>query len=193
MISAIVLAAGKSSRMGENNKLLLPYKNSTIIGTVLDELKNSLVDEIIVVGRPENNIYSLVKNDASYKYVVNENSDDGLTSSIHCGMREAQSQASGYIICHGDMPLLNYNDYNILINKYLDINDKVILLPIKNKKRGNPVLFSSHFKEEILALESSNGCKPIVAKNSFFVSEVVVNNSNYFTDIDTADDYDSIS
>ncbi len=192
MISAIVLAAGKSSRMGEINKLLLPYKKSTILGTVLQELKKSLVGEIIVVSHAENNVYQLVKNDATYKYVVNENAKDGLTTSIQCGIRAADPQASAYLICLGDMPMLEFTDYNLLINSYLQGKNKVILVPVFEYERGNPVLFSTHFKDEILALKSTNGCKPVVLNNPDFVSEIIVDNKHYLSDIDTMKDYNQI-
>ncbi len=193
MISAIVLAAGKSLRMGDENKMLLPFKDSTILETVLDHLKQSLIDEIIVVINPDNSTNNIAKDQGKISYVVNEHANQGLTSSIQQGIRTASNNSNAYLICLGDMPTLNTNDYNLLINKYLNSKSKVILVPVYNKKRGNPVLFTSHFRDELLQLKSTNGCKPVALYNSRFLSEIDVTNKSYFTDIDTSDDYSRVS
>ena len=189
MISAIVLAAGKSSRMGAENKMLLPFRGSTVIGTVLNALEQSLADEIIVVENKETNIGQQLDHNAKVKFVTNLAADQGLTTSIQCGIREASNNNSGYLVCLGDMPLLTNNDYNLLINKLLENNNKAILIPKFNNKRGNPVLFSSHFKEEILGLEEKIGCKPVVVANDNLVNEVPFSNNHCHVDIDNMKDY----
>ena len=192
MISAIVLAAGKSARMGKINKMLLPYKESTVIGTVVAALGKSLVDEIIIVDNQDARIVDHFDINASLKFVTNLDADQGLTSSIQCGVKAVSQNPTGILVCLGDMPLLNSIDYNLLINKLLSIKYKAILMPIHNNKRGNPVLFSPHFKEEILSLQDGNGCKPVVVANNDFVIEIPFANSNCHVDIDTMDDYKRI-
>jgi len=157
MISAIVLAAGKSARMGAINKMLLPYKGNTVIGTVLHELQQSLVDEIIIVDNQNLHIKERLNEFPSVNFVTNLNTDGGLASSIQCGVNEASGSATGFLICLGDMPLLISDDYNSLINNFITIDNKVIILPTHDNKRGNPVLFSAHFKDEILDLQDGNG------------------------------------
>ena len=189
MISAIVLAAGKSSRMGKVNKMHLPYKESSVIGTVVDELDKSLVDEIIIVENLDGRIAEHLAYNVSLKFVTNPDADQGLTSSIQCGINATSTNTDGFLICLGDMPLLTNIDYNLLINKLLDNNNKVILLPLYDNKRGNPVLFSSQFKKEILQLPDKSGCKPVVAANKNLVIEVPLANNHCHKDIDTMDDY----
>ena len=190
MISAIVLAAGKSSRMGVINKMLLPFKKSTVIGTVVTALDQSKVDEIIVV---ENNEASIAKHlDAKpkLKYVVNKDFEAGLTSSIQCGIKASNRKSDGFLICLGDMPLHTKTDYNLLIDNYLENKRKVILLPIYSDKRGNPVLFSADFKAEILGLaNSTGGCKPVVVVNKNYIVEVPFSTNSCHIDIDTMEDY----
>jgi molybdenum cofactor cytidylyltransferase len=189
MISAIVLAAGKSSRMGAENKMLLPFKGSTMISLVIAALDLSLVEEIIVVENHETNIAQQLEYSAKVKFVINLAAEQGLTTSIQCGIKAASSSATAYLICLGDMPLLTNNDYNILINKTLENSDKVILIPKFNNKRGNPVLFSSHFKDEILRLGEKSGCKPVVVANDNFVNEVPFPDNHCHVDIDNLEDY----
>lgn len=192
MISAIVLAAGKSARMGKVDKMLLPYKESTVIGTVVDELGNSLVDEIIIVENHYCQISEHLDTNVGLKFVTNEDADEGLTSSIQCGVNAASKNSSGYLICLGDMPLLTSNNYNLLINNFIGVKNKVILMPIHDDKRGNPVLFSANFKEDILLLEDKSGCKPVVTANNDLVIEVPFPNSSCHIDIDTMEDYKRI-
>ncbi len=192
MISAIVLAAGNSSRMGTDNKMLLPFRGSTVIGTVISALEQSLVDEIIVVKNHETNISQELDYGNKVKFVTNSAANQGLTTSIQCGINKASSSTNGYLICLGDMPLLTKTDYNILIKKSLKSENKVILIPKFNNKRGNPVLFSSHFKEDILLLEDKSGCKPVVIANKDLVIEVPFSTNNCHIDIDTMEDYKRI-
>ena len=145
MISAIVLAAGESLRMGEENKMLLPFKDTTIIGAVLEAINKSLVDEIIVVDRQNSNLGSQLENNKSVQIVTNKNAAKGLTTSIQCGVNASSDLSEGYLICLGDMPLITNKDYNMLINRFITIKSKAIIVPIHNGKRGNPVLFSKHF------------------------------------------------
>lgn len=196
MLTAIVLAAGRSTRMGKNNKMLLPFGNSTIIETVLSEIVNAKVDKVILVVDDlaflKNNRFE--KNDI--EVVVNKNSGTGLTSSIQKGVVNALPE-SDLIICLGDMPLLKSNDYNLLINNLLQIKSQVIIQPKKGNKTGNPIIFSHHFRDEVLGLNESNGCRPIVKSNLKYLERIPVSNEHYFLDIDTEDDYqnmlDSIS
>ena len=76
--------------------------------------------------------------------------------------------------------------------KFLKNNNKVILLPLHDNKRGNPVLFSAHFKDEILALPDGNGCKPVVVANEDYIHEVPFSSNSCLVDIDTMADYKKI-
>ena len=79
-----------------------------------------------------------------------------------------------------------------VINNNLIPDTKFILLPSSSEKRGNPVLFSSHFKSDILTLENNNGCKPLVITNQDCVIEIPFTSNHCHTDIDTMEDYKRI-
>jgi molybdenum cofactor cytidylyltransferase len=193
MISAIVLAAGKSARMGAINKMLLPFKGSTVIGTVLRELQQSLVDEIIIVDNQNLHIKEHLNEFPSVNFATNLIDDGGLASSIQCGVHVANDSTTGFLICLGDMPLLTSEDYNSLINKLIRTKSKVIVLPTHNNKRGNPVLFSADFRQEILELKDGNGCKPVVMANRTYILEVPYSSNSCHVDIDTVEDYKNLS
>ena len=188
MISAIVLAAGKSVRIGKGNKMLLPFGESTILGTVISSLEQSLVDEVIIV-TDDNIISNQVSTAGKAKFVVNKEANKGMTTSIQCGVKTTSTKVSGFMICLGDMPTLTKDDYNLLINNYLDASGEVILVPIQKARRGNPVLFSHHFLDQIMSLESMQGCKPLLLSFPSYVIEVPVTNDHFFIDIDSKADY----
>ena len=191
MISAIVVAAGESSRMGNVDKLSLPFRSSTIFETVLEELQASNVDEIIVVKKDSKS--SLGRSQFSKaRYAENPNAEDGLTSSIQSGVRAADKSSKFFLICLADMPLITSIDYNILIKNALINQGKVIYQPSNGSSRGNPVLFSNHFKESILNLSEPHGCKPILLNNSQYVQKTSTTNPCFYTDIDTQTDYDNL-
>lgn len=189
MISAIVLAAGKSTRMGKVNKLLLPFAESTIIGTTVNEIRQSKVEEIIIIENQSTLISEHLPANKQVKIVINKDPDQGLTSSIQCGVKSARQNTTGFLICLGDMPLLKQQDYNLLIDSFLENNSEGIIMPIFEGKRGNPVLFSASFKNDILALKSTGGCKPVVVAHNKAVIEVPFESSNCHLDIDTTEDY----
>ena len=189
MISAIVLAAGKSSRMGAANKMLLPFGESTILGSVVSNLEKSLVNEVVIVTDSEDAIGKQLTSYSNTKIVVNKDADMGMTTSIQCGVKATSSKSKGFMICLGDMPALDNDDFNLLINNYLDKTNEVILVPKRDNRRGNPVIFSHHFLDHIMKLESMNGCKPLLLSFPSYVVEVPVLNEHFFLDIDTKADY----
>lgn len=190
MITAIVLAAGKSSRMPGKNKMFLPFRDSFVVSNVIAELIVSKVDEIIAVTDSEEhiNVLAIV---TKVRTVVNENADKGMTSSIQKGVLEADEK-SHYMVCLGDMPLIASKEYDLLIDNFLSNPDKAIVQPITGQRPGNPVLFSNHFRSEILNLQEANGCKPIVQTNRQFVKQIEVSSQSFFIDIDTMEDYQKI-
>ena len=188
MISAIILAAGSSSRMGNNNKLLLPWKESTIIGTIVDLLIVSEAGEILVVtGFEEEDVRNQLKG-RPVEYFYNEHFEGGMTSSIQCGVKNAGSTSDGYLICLSDMPQLETEDYNRMIRAFSS-DKKQIYIPEHNGKNGNPVLFSSHFKNAIIDHGEPEGCKGIVKENRSLVTRVAYDNDRILRDIDTREDY----
>jgi molybdenum cofactor cytidylyltransferase len=193
MITAIVLAAGNSTRMGPINKMLLPIGGSSVVGTTINALIHSLVDGIIVIENQDGSIAKHLDQNLKVKVICNKDAEQGLTTSIQCGVNAANNKTTGFLICLGDMPMLTSNDYNLLINKLIEQNKKVIVLPIFEEKRGNPVLFSRHFKDEILKLKEKNGCKPVVLNNEIFVREVPFSNNHCLADIDTMEGYKKLA
>ena len=190
MISAIVLAAGTSTRMGAKNKLTLPFNKSTFIETVVDELLASHVDEVIVVvGHEEENIRAFLNNRA-LTFTFNDNFASGMTSSIQSGIKATSENSKGYLICLSDMPFLTAIDYNTMIHGIS--GNKEILLPYCQDQKGNPVFFSGHFKNDLLNHQEPEGCRGVVADNRSYVKKIIFDNNHILKDVDTEDDFREI-
>lgn len=189
-VSAILLAAGLSSRMDGPNKLLLPWGKTTLIEHMLSEVLLSDVEEVVLVlGRDADKIKGLAESHPKLKIVEHPQYESGMTSSIQAGVREAKGNA--YMICLSDMPFLNPSDYNAIIHYYQSAlnTSKDILLPQFEGKRANPVIFNSCYKQAILNHKESNGCSGIVKRHTDRVIRFEVVNDHFVLDIDTLSDY----
>ncbi len=190
MISAIVLAAGLSTRMGGVNKLLLPFKGKTVIVTVVENIINSGIEEVIVVtGNNADKVQNLIKH-LPVKIIYNDDFKKGMTSSIQKSVSIAQGDS--FMICLGDMPFVTHEDYlqiSIFFKKQRQLNEACICIATHKNKRGNPVIFSSFYKEAILTHTDMEGCKEIISTNKLNVYNVEMKCENILKDIDTVDDY----
>ncbi len=187
MVSAILLAAGSSRRMGKQNKLLLPWNGRPMIARVAEQIQRSKAGEIIVVlGHEAEKIRSALAN-FKLSFACNAQHEKGMTSSIQTGIRASSPNSSGYLICLGDMPRLQTEDYDAIIREIS--GQKEILLPLYRGKRGNPVFFSRHFKGEILAHTEAEGCRKILQTHPQLLRTIPMANDHILHDIDKPEDY----
>ena len=191
MISAIILAAGESRRMGVQNKLLLQIDSEVLIRKFVKSVSNSLVDAVLVVVGFEAEKIKAVLHDQAVKFVENPSYEEGMTTSIQSGVKASSNESTGLMICLADMPFAETSDLNLLIqafNDYRSTESSLIIVPVFQGKRGNPVLFSEVFREKILT-HKCEGCREIVRQFPHYVKEVSMENENMLRDIDTPVDY----
>ena len=190
-ITAVFLAAGTSSRMGEANKLLLNFNDKPMVVYCFQKLKKSSINQIIIVtGYEHTFIQKALKNHHNY-FIHNEDYENGMTGSIQKGINAEKHNTDAYLICLSDMPFLNTSDYDFLLDEFRRSyqNKSLIIVPNSKGRSGNPVIFSKHFKDEILSHKSPNGCKEIIKSNANAVIKVLLENESAFGDIDTMEDY----
>ena len=191
MISAIILAAGESLRMGVQNKLLLQIDSEVLIRKFVKSVSNSLVDAVLVVVGFEAEKIKAVLHDQAVKFVENPSYEEGMTTSIQSGVKASSNESTGLMICLADMPFAETSDLNLLIqafNDYQSTESSLIIVPVFQGKRGNPVLFSEVFRDKILT-HKGEGCREIVRQFPHYVKEVSMENDNLLRDIDTPEDY----
>lgn len=163
MTSAIVVAAGLSKRMGNVNKLLLPFQGKALFLHIIDELLELRLNEIIIVVGHEYDSVIAALNNREVKIIYNEEYEKGLTSSIQAGVLFSNSEVDNYLICLSDMPFVKKKHIMELLNHHHFKNQ--ITIPKIKEKRSHPILFSATFKDEILNHKDMDGCKRIIQKN----------------------------
>lgn len=192
-IGAVFLAAGTSSRMGKSNKLLLPFREKYLVQHTFTALQKSNIDQLVIVtGHQANQIENALGRPNNF--VHNPNYEEGMTRSIQTGILALNKDIDAFMICLADMPFLNTAHYNRMIKAYRDlpIHPPMILQPKVQTRTGNPVIFSSYFKESILAVTDTNGCKSVIKKNSEQVHHLSFKEEKLFFDIDRIEDYQKI-
>ena len=196
MISALILAAGESIRMGKQNKLLLPLGGETLMVKLVKSVCSSNVDQVLVVIGHEAEKISRELKDLPLIFVKNSNFRKGMTSSIKSGIEKVSLDCDGFLICMADMPLINSTEINTLLNAYFQKRvkgEKLIVVPVFQGQSGNPVLFSCEFRNEILEHKKESGCKNVIMNNYEYVKEIEMDNDNILVDVDTMEDFQSVS
>ena len=193
-LSAIVLAAGESRRMKERNKLLLLFRNTIVIRHVVENILAAGLDEVIVVlGHEAGKVQGALTN-LSVKFVLNENFEKGMTTSIQAGVKNASG--SGCMICLSDMVMINSGEYAMMKDEFLkqlEHDSTCICIPRYNNEKGNPVIFSSHYRDAILQHEEMEGCKAIVQQNKKHIHWIEMNTPHVLQDMDSPEDYEQLN
>ena len=187
MISAILLAAGQSKRMGGENKLTKEIQGTPLIKHSVKNILASSIDELIVVlGYQKEIIEKIIDKNERIKFVFNGNFESGMASSIKIGLNNLSKKTEAFFICLGDMPLINKDTYNQLIKSR---NNKEIIVPTYNGQQGNPILFSKSIKEKIMTIQGDVGAKKILELNKNKILNVEVGNQSIKKDFNTKDDF----
>ena len=190
-ISATILAAGSSQRMGDN-KLLLPFQDNTLINVVCKTIIDSYLKPVFVVTGFENKkvLESLPK--SIDKIVYNEEWSRGMATSINKAISSLPNNIDGNMIVLGDMPLITVKTINKLHQVFLNNNGNKIIYADYLGKQANPVIFPRKFFDEILHLNGDKGCKKIIYKNRKNSIGVPIDSSEVIFDCDTKDDYSDL-
>lgn len=187
MISAIVLAAGRSTRMGRN-KLVLPLDGKPVLQRVLDALKGSKVDEtVVVLGGGAEEVRRMIDLRGA-KVVVNRHYAEGMSTSIKAGLASVSRSADAVIIVLGDQPLLSAALVDSLIHGFLAEGAPVVV-PVHLRKRGNPVLFARSIFPEVMKISGDRGAKSVMEAHGDDVREVRAIGAGAAIDVDTPSDY----
>ncbi|MCZ6804888.1 MAG: nucleotidyltransferase family protein [Proteobacteria bacterium] len=192
-ITAIVLAAGESRRMGARNKMELIINGQELIRQTVSTILASNVNEIIVVTGYQADV---VRNSLIGLPVVKVHNDDyqqGQMSSVHKGLGKIEKVCDGIMVCLGDQPLLNCDDINYLITAFNTRAHGSILVPTYKGLRGNPIILSYKHRDRILSDKSNLGCKKLIEKKPELVCAVEMENDHVITDIDSPQDYEHLT
>ena len=192
-IHAVLLAAGRSERMGRNNKLLLNVDGIPLVRKSAINILNSKVTSMTVVtGFDENKIVNALSG-LNVNFVKNINFREGLSSSLKAGLANITPTPSAVIICLADMPKIQPEHINQLIENFDPLKGWEICIPTNNGKRGNPVLIGSRFFPYIFETSGDFGAKQVMKQHSDKIVEVEIGTSDIHFDIDTQDEYENFT
>jgi molybdenum cofactor cytidylyltransferase len=188
-ISAIILAAGESKRMGKP-KQLLPLGESTILGkTVANFLASQVSEVIVVVGYQAEKIKALLHS-KPVKIVLNPEYQQGMSTSISAGLKSIDDKAQGIMLVLADQPFIDSRTINRIIAGF-NAGGKGIAVPCYQGNRGHPVIFARKYEGELAALKGDVGGKEVIARHPDDFMEISVDSDGVIADIDTLDGYKS--
>lgn len=182
-VSAILLAAGRASRMGKL-KQLMPLGESTILEQTLDNLLGSKLSDIVVVlGYKAEDIRQRISG-RPVKLVVNPLYRQGMGTSIAAGLKFVDSQAEAVMLVLGDQPYVDSPTIDRLIEAFIG-SKKGIATPTYKGQRGHPLIFDRKYQAPLSRLKGDVGGREIIRENPGDVLEVPVDCEGILIDIDT--------
>ncbi len=186
-VSAILLSAGESSRMG-SLKALLPWRGSTLIQYQINALRSAGASEVVVVGGYKSDqILSSIQDQTGVVAIANPNYYLGKTTSIKAGLGNLSSGNSTILILAVDQPR-PVNLLSELISSHIT-SGKAITMPVFNGKSGHPILFSSILMSELMEIdEESEGLRAISRRYRESMNLVNVDSGIVNVDVNTPED-----
>ena len=189
-ISAIVLAAGESKRMGMT-KQLLDVGGKPLLQHILDRIRQTEVDEVILVlGHEAERVREKILA-PGVKWVLNPDYREGMITSIRQGLQALDPQSEAFFIVLGDQPGIEPRVYNLLIREFRNrFPQKSIVLPAYKGRRGHPALFSVKHRGEAFRIEGDRGFREVLEMVPQEVFLVDLESESIVHDLDTPEDYE---
>jgi molybdenum cofactor cytidylyltransferase len=186
-LAAIVLAAGRSTRMGGPNKLLAEINHRPLVRIAAEQALASRARPVIVVtGHQREQVVAAL---AGLDVVVVHNPDyaDGLSTSLKVGIAAVPVDADGAIVCLGDMPQVDASLIDRLLAAFDPEKGALVVVPTIEGKRGNPVVWSRRFFSELAAIDGDVGARHLIASYPEAIAEVPMTGNGALVDVDTPD------
>jgi len=197
VIPAIVLAAGKSTRMGRP-KATLPLDNGDTFLTriVRTFVEAGVEDVVIVIGHDADAIVaSFASADAAVsraRFVDNPNYEQGQLSSLLAGLNIVDRPGVvAVLLTLVDVPLVSVQTVRAVLERYHQTHAPVVR-PVHGDRHGHPVLIDRELFDQLRRADPTTGAKPIIRANVSPAGDVVVDDDGAFADADTPEDYERL-
>lgn len=189
MITAIVLAAGQSRRMGRP-KMLMPWGKTTVLKHVLDTVHAAGIEDIIVVtGGEREKVEAELMGASGVRAVFNaEHARGEMLSSIQCGLRGMKAEAEAALICLGDQPQIEEGSVRLVCEEF-DKSRAVLIVPSYQMRRGHPWLMARTQWNDFLDLRASQTPRDFLNLHAEEIHYVNVDTPSVIEDLDTPEDY----
>jgi molybdenum cofactor cytidylyltransferase len=183
-IAALVLAAGRSSRMGGANKLLQEVAGRPLVQHAAAAARDSRAEPVVVVTGHQADAVREALHGFEAAPVHNPDYAEGLSSSLKAGLDALPEDVDGVVVLLGDMPAVTAETIDRLIAAFDPPGGAAICMPERDGRRGNPVLLARRFFPELREIAGDVGAKPVIAEYPELVRGVPVD-ADVFTDLDT--------
>jgi molybdenum cofactor cytidylyltransferase len=184
-IAALVLAAGRSTRMGGPNKLIAEISRRPLVRIAAEEALASRARPVIVVTGHQRDQVEAALAGLPVRFVHNPDFAQGLGTSLRAGIAAVPADADGAIVCLGDMPQVDASLIDGLIRAFDPERSALVVMPTFEGKRGNPVLWSRRFFPDLMAIEGDVGARFLIGRYPEAVIEVPVDGKATLVDVDT--------
>jgi molybdenum cofactor cytidylyltransferase len=195
MIPAVVLAAGKSTRIGGRTKALLAVGDrDTFLSRIVRTFREAGVQEVVIVaGHEAERVVSAVNaGRLQARVVVNGDFESGQFSSVLAGLRAIdRPEVVAMLLTLVDVPMVSAETVRAVLQRYHDTHAPIVR-PVRGDLHGHPVLIDRGLFEALRGADPAEGAKPLVRAHVSLAGEVEVEDAGAFADVDTRQDYENL-
>ena len=187
-VSAVVLAAGQSRRMGAKNKLLMERDGIALVRRVVETALQAGVHDVVVVTGFEADRVRDALAGLDVRFVHNPHFEEGLSTSLRTGIGACADHARGALVMLGDMPDVAPDTIKRLCDGFRDADGTKICRPVHNDRQGNPVLWPAEFFPDMMDIAGDTGARELIQRYKDHMLKVECPDPAIHMDIDTPDD-----
>jgi molybdenum cofactor cytidylyltransferase len=191
-IAAVVLAAGRSTRMGAVNKMLVEIGGKPLVRIAAEQALASRAKPVIVVTGHERERVEAALAGLPVRFTHNRDYADGLGTSLKAGIAAVPEAADAAIVCLGDMPQVDRELIDKLIAAFDPDRGALVVVPSIGGRRGNPVVWSRRFFGDLMSIQGDIGARHLIGTYAEAVVEVPVADDAALTDVDTPESLSAV-
>jgi molybdenum cofactor cytidylyltransferase len=183
-VAAIVLAAGSSRRMGGSNKLLQPVEGIPMLRRVVNAALASRCTSLRVVTGAAADAVQACLAGLDVQFVNNPEHETGMASSLRCGLDALPPDVDAVVVLLADMPWIDGGHIDCLLAAF-DPRQPKIVAPVRDGRRGNPILWPREFFAEMAAVRGDVGARELLLRHASQIEAVIFDDDAIFADVDT--------
>jgi molybdenum cofactor cytidylyltransferase len=191
-IAAVVLGAGRSTRMGAVNKMIAEIGGKPLVRIAVEQAIASRASPVIVVTGHQRERVEAALAGLPVRFVHNPDYAEGLGTSLKAGIAAVPEAADGAIVCLGDMPQVDAGLIDKLIAAFDPERGALVVVPSIEGRRGNPVVWSRRFFHDLMAIQGDIGARHLIGQYTEAVVEVPVAGDAALTDVDTPESLSAV-
>jgi molybdenum cofactor cytidylyltransferase len=188
----VLLAAGRSTRMGAVNKMLAKIGGKPLVRIAAEQALGSQASPVIVVTGHEREQVELALDGLPVRIVHNPDYAEGLGTSLKAGIAAVPAGADGAIVCLGDMPQVDSTLIDKLINAFDPDSGALVVVPSIDGRRGNPVVWARRFFNDLMSIRGDFGARYLIGSYVEAVVEVPLTGDAALIDVDTPESLSAV-